>query len=788
MMAPDVNFQQLAGVLRRRKGLILGTAAFGAALAAIGGLVIPPRYAAVAQIEVDSPLPLQTAGQPSPPPADESAVETEEAALSASDQLRRLLDSLWHDPQFQTAVDQRPTGRNAIVEALSRRISALLPKSSYAMLGSVDDLPSRQATAGGAPRGSEAPGLTLDELEHRLLVQQDRGSRVISLRFTAASPIEAAMVVNRAAQLDVERRNEQKRARAGRALTSLEDQIGRVKDELRRDDATLWQYRRVHGLSESDTIETVAQQLPDLNRQLTASESELAGQQARLAHVRELQQRKAGTDALIDALGTPTLLELRSAEAALLQSEAQLAVTIGDENPKMQQVHDQLQEVRAKISREVDAAADDLESRVQILSAQMRPTRERIAAMQAASTDVRLRELERDAADKRQVYLGLLRRQTELRGEQGGLVPDVRVLSLATPPDRPSSPNPILFIFPALIAFGIFGGLMAVAAERLDQGLRGERDVSDALGIPCIGLVPQLRNIDRTRPHHRILEEPFARYTEAIRSVVAALHLTDPRGPKAILISSSVPGEGKTTLAVSVAVYAALLGRRVLLVDLDFRHPAIPRELDAVARDGILDLLVRDRPPEEVVQHIPALQLDYLPACQRPVDPLPLFADARMPRLLNHLRESYDCVVIDSPPLLFVTEARLLAAMVDKVVLAVKWGTTRRDIAQNALTLLRNLGLPDGDDGPIAGAVVTQADMKKHARYRYGDIGESVARYPHYYPKPTQRRWEIGRRLRELLPRELRHLLTRVERRGEHRDGRSPRPPIPPPETQTRET
>jgi polysaccharide biosynthesis transport protein len=781
-MAPDAHFQQLANVLRRRKGLILGMAVFGAALAAIAGLLLPPRYAAMAQIEVETPLPLQTAGQPSPPPADESAVETEEAALSASDQLRRLLDSLSQDPKFQAAVDKRRTGPRTIAKALWRRIDALLPKSLFAMLRSVDDVPSREATPGGANAAGDAP-LTLDRLERGLMVQQDRGSRVISLRFTAASPVEAAMVVNRAAQLYVERRDEQKRARAGRALASLEEQISRVREELRQEDAALWEYRSAHGFSEPDRTETAGQQLADLNRQLTASESELAGRQARLAHVRELQRRKSGTDALVEALGTPTLLELRRAEVALLQSEAQLAATVGNENPKMQQVHDQLQEVRAKIGREADAAADDLESQIQILGAQMRPIRERIAALQAAGADVRLRELERDADDRRQVYLGLLKRQTELRGEQGGLSPDVRVLSLATPPDRPSSPNPIVFIFPALIAFGIFGSLMAVAAERLDQGLRGERDVSDALGIPCIGLVPRLRRIGRTRPHRRLLAEPFAPYAEAIRSIVAALNLTDPHGPKAILISSSVPGEGKTTLAVSVAVYTALLGRRVLLVDLDFRHPAIRRELGAVARGGILDLLLRDRPSEDVVQHIPRLRLDYLPACRHPVDPLPLFADERMPRLLRRLRESYDCVVIDSPPLLFVTEARLLAAMVDKVVLAVKWGSTRWDIAQNALNLLRNASLPQHGHETIAGVVVTQANMKSHARYRYGDLGESIVKHPYYYSKPEKRPLRFARRLRALLRRDLRRL--RGSSAG--RDAGSSRRRITSPEAQTRQ-
>jgi succinoglycan biosynthesis transport protein ExoP len=716
-MTPDLHFQQLADILRRRKGLILAMAALGATLASIGGLLIPPKYTAKAQIEVESPLPLFVAGQVAAPQADESTIQTGEAGLSSSDHLRRVLDSLLQDPDFTATADNMHARSRPGVDDLWRRLSALLSPSVPG--------PAEPTIAGEAT-------LSLHDLERHLTVQQERGSRVISVRFTAASPEAAALVANRTAELYVKGREEEKRARAEHGLTLVGEQISNLKDELQRADEALGKYRTAHGLSGTERIETVDQQLADVNRQLDAAESDLAGRLARLAHVRELRRRAGGTEALVEALGTPTLIELRRQELALLQSEAQLAVTTGEGHPKMQELRGQLEEIRAKIAREVGGAADNLESQVQILGAQMRPLRERIAAVQAAGADVHLRELEREAADRRQVYLGLLQRQTELRGQQGGLAPEVRVLSLAAPPDQPSSPSPILFVFPALIAFAIAGGMLAVAMDRLDQGLRSERDVSDALGLPCIGIVPQLGRMGRTRPHRRLFTEPFAAYTEAIRSLVAALQLADRRSaPKAILIGSSVPREGKTTLAVSVAVYAALLGRRVLLIDLDFRNPAVLRELGGEARGGVLDLLLEDRLSEDVVQRVPGLQLDYLPACRRPVDPLPLFADERMPRLLRQLRESYDCVVIDSPPLLSVTEARLLAAMVDKVVFVVKWGSTRRDDAQNALNLLRNSGLPGNDRVALAGVVVTQADPKKHARYRYyGDIGDSVV--PHH--------------------------------------------------------
>jgi Mrp family chromosome partitioning ATPase len=189
---------------------------------------------------------------------------------------------------------------------------------------------------------------------------------------------------------------------------------------------------------------------------------------------------------------------------------------------------------------------------------------------------------------------------------------------------------------------------------------------------------------------------------------------------KVILISSSVPNEGKTTLAVSCAVYAALIGRRALLVDLDFRHPGVSRELQGQAETGVPDALSIDDRSASAVQHFPGLDLDYLPMHSRQDDPLRQFVSGHVPRLLGKLRDSYDCIIVDSPPLLAVAEARLLAAMADKVLLVVKWGSTRREMARDASNLLRDLGLLGENRSGLVGAVLTQVDLKKYAQYRYG--------------------------------------------------------------------
>jgi len=273
----------------------------------------------------------------------------------------------------------------------------------------------------------------------------------------------------------------------------------------------------------------------------------------------------------------------------------------------------------------------------------------------------------------------------------------------------------------------IGAGLLAILLEQLDGTLRTERDVTDALGISCIGVIPQFtRRPGKLRPHQLIPQDE--RYTEAIRSVVAAaLQLVNPqKSAKTFLVTSSVPGEGKTTLAISFAVYAARIQRRVLLIDLSFRHPSIASALGEPADGGILHVL-QGRPLAELIRAAPGLGFDYLPLSRDSADPVATLASERVPKLLRQLEGSYDCVVIDSAPLLSATEARLLASMVDKVLFAVKWGSTPREVAQNALGLLRRSDLRDA-----VTAVITQVDLKRHARYRYGDFSENLLRVkPH---------------------------------------------------------
>jgi polysaccharide biosynthesis transport protein len=720
-LAPSLPLQELVRLLRRRRGLIAITAMLGTALVCAGALLIPPRYTAKSQIVVE-PHPTGLAGSSAvviAQPEDEGAVLTEVTKISSHDHLQRVLTSLANDPNAPASAAEHRFGQFAIGDGLWQVLRTWLPTSWF--------------------ETNKAQPPMLAAFERRLNIYQERGSHVIAVTFTSTNPTEAATAANRVAELYVKSQGEQKRAYASRVLAWLDERIPELKREVERLESEIQAYQTTHGLSGINRTNVSDQNLAELNRQLTNAQSDLSVRQQRLASLRDQRLRGVGADALIGTPEPPALAELRRRELTLLQLQADIAATLGEKHPKMQQIRSQLQEVRGKISREAEQAVGSLTNDVQIGGEEVRTLQQRVAVAQGASTDPHLQELERDAVSDRRLYESLQQRREELREQRELISPGVAMLSLAPPPQRPSSPDPLLFVPPAFIVSLVCGCFLTIFLERLDGNLRNEHDIQNTLGIPCIGLVPRLRRIGRRRPHQYLMMQPFAPYTEGIRSIVAALGLVEPRpAPKVILISSSMPNEGKTTLAVSIAVYTALLGRRVILVDLDFRHPATMREFTGKAGSVNPGLLPQGHVGSDPIQRFDGLDLDYLQVPRDTADPLTRFASDHMERLLHRLRTIYDCVIIDSAPVLAITETRLLAAMVDKVLFVVKWGATRREIAQNALNLLCSSGNLEHWRSVVAGAVITQVDLRKHARYRYGDIGECLLQYGKSYVAPSR--------------------------------------------------
>lgn len=281
-----------------------------------------------------------------------------------------------------------------------------------------------------------------------------------------------------------------------------------------------------------------------------------------------------------------------------------------------------------------------------------------------------------------QQYETLLRRRQELTMQSLIVEPDVSILAAASPPERPSSLHPLLVVPPAAIAFALLGCVLAVILNRLDRTLHTEAEATEALRVPCAGLVPSI-SPNQSKQLPNILGPPASDYAKVIRSVLVSVLGSgpgDPRPQRIILVSSSIAGEGKTTLAWSLGLYAARLGLRTLLLDAG----------QVVSRRGnesvsLLSSLTLDRPLAEVVEPIHDIGIDYLPAGLSDGNRLRVLTSPKISSLLRQMGEAYDLVVIDGPALVDAPEARLLAGWADQVLFVVRCGTTNRETARATL-------------------------------------------------------------------------------------------------------
>jgi succinoglycan biosynthesis transport protein ExoP len=606
----ELHFNQVVAILRRRSALILAIAGIGTVLATVAGLLVPPKYTAMAQLVIQAPADPAAERTQGVSMMDEN-IDTHVTLLSSRDHLQRVIESLLQDPEFwpssRSSADPEPTA-GASGGAPQSVAPGLPTGSTAAQTTGLGELKRRLDIWLGAfrRRGSSAVP-SLEEFERNTRVIQERRSRVISVGVTSTSPEKAAAIANRIVQLYVDGLIAQKQASATREMARLEERIAEAKNEAEK---------------AGTAVQKAIQQRHGSDQSASSEEREVEGQ------LRELLHRAGGSAQLYDSL----------------------------------------------------------------------------------------------------------RRRKEMRDRQESVAPGVGIHLLAGVPDRPSSHNPILFIFPAFILFAVGGSWLAVVLDQLDRGLRSKQETRDALGISCIGLVPLLPRTHATRPYRHLQTHPFSAYAEAIRSTAAMLGLAagSARSCKVVLITSSVPGEGKTTLAVSLAAYLGTLGWRVLLLDLNFGEGPPLGDFQDAAQGEILDLSLQNRPTALIIRHMAQARFEYLPMASCGLDPLMLFASEQMPRLVSRLRESYDCVIIDGPPVPGSVEARLLPSIVDKLLLVVKWGSTKREVAQNALSLLRDAGCADMDHNNRVIAIVTQVNVKRHARYRYGDVGEFLARRGKY--------------------------------------------------------
>lgn len=730
-----IDIKDLLAILRRRRWVILSTILVLTTLAVLVGLQITPKYTAKALVMIDPRQSkvvdveqvLQGLG------TDASTVETQIKVLKSRDLASRIMDrmGLLRDPEFNPALKREPGELAVAVEGPLAAALALLPREWLIATGLAEE--PLNATADAKPALEREAAV--DRFDKSLKVTQEGRSYVIGLSFTSEDPEKAAKIVNTVAEVYVQDQIDTKRAATSKASGFLGDRLQSLREEVQRAEAAVEAFRKKNQLLSTDGVSLKEKDLSDLSKALISARADLAEKQAKLKLVRELRARGGEElDTVGDVIDSQVIINLRQQEALLNKEESELKTLYGDKHPRMQTLLTEKQNLQNKVQREVDRIAKSLENEVKVLASGVATIEGEINDLKKQTTvdneaSVRLRELERQAQASRQLYESFLERFKETKEQQDIVEADSKVISVATAPDKPSTPGPMLFGAVGFTAATMLGTLLALLLERLDNGLRGAKQVEQLIGLPALGLVPRLERLKRNqKPHNYLLAKPLSAYAESLRAIYTSLQLSDvDHPPRMVLVTSSLPQEGKSTLSLSLACFAANSGQKVLLMDVDLRHPSVHRDLGTKPEAGLIEYMAGEKTLDEVLAYDETSGIWYLPIKRQTANPTDLLGSQRMKQLLAELRERFDFVVLDSAPLLGVTDSKVVARLVDKVLYVVQWEKTSKDTVLNALAHMREA------KASVAGVVLTQVDVKKHAHYGYGDVGQYYGKYQKYY-------------------------------------------------------
>jgi exopolysaccharide transport family protein len=705
-------------VIRRRQSIILACIVVITVVSAAFVFQLTPRYTAEASVILD-PRKTQVVDLQSVLsnlPADTSVVRGEVEVLKSNSLAEAVVKktNLIAVPEFNSRL-QHKSVFEIMMEPIHWALSSV--KSLFTSAPGAPDIDPARAELLAVMRA----------LMGHLDVANDGRSYVLKIRIESEDPKLAAILANAYANAYLDAQLDAKFLAVQRANTWLNDHMADLQAKAETADRAVQQFAAAHNLTGTATTNVTSQQVSELNTQLVLASADLAQKEANLKQVKD-SLSTGGVSAAAQVLSSPLIQTLRVQETELLTHEADLATRYKPEHPAMINIKAQERDLNLKIQDEINRIVHGMEGDVVAARAKVGSLRQSLADLQSApqnDAQVQLHELQREADANRTLYEGFLNRFKQTSAQEDIQQPDARIISDALIPSTPSYPKrtPLIgFAFLGSVMIGVFA---AFGMERLDVGFRTGEQFEKMAQVPVLGLEPALFTGEEA--HDVVVQRPVSSYSESIRSIRTALRYSDvDNPPKVVMVTSSLPDEGKTVFALSLARSAAKSGGKALLIDCDLRRPSIAKQFHVEPKPGLLAFFDDSADKSKLIRIDAESGLHYITTPSGTPNPQDLLGSKHMKALIDVMRDRYDLIVLDTPPLLAVSDALVLSHVTDATIFLVRWAKTPRQVVLGALKSFHTLG------GKMAGVVLSRVDMRKHATYGYGDPGYYYGYYGRY--------------------------------------------------------
>lgn len=570
----------------------------------------------------------------------------------------------------------------------------------------------------------------IDQFLDRLEVKPVRMTRLVEVTFRAHDPVLASDCVNALFDSFVDMNIETKSEATEQATEFLTQQINELKKEINQKEQELQNYgqeKNIIVLSDKET--TILDKLSELNKALTEAQIDRVRKEAYYNEI-----KNASPDYIPEALSNPFIQRLREDYLKLSREYAKMQEQFQPDYPEMQRLKAELESARELLKNETESLVKAAYSEYQAAlkkekSLQELFEKQKEEAFRLNSNAILYNSLKIEIENKKNLLESLLKRQSEtgVSARLKGLrTSNIRIVDRADIPLKPSSPKKFRNLLLALF-LGLFGGVgLAFVLEYLDNSIKSVEDVERYSGLPTLGVIPAFGEEighygyyrayrsgedgqkskqaqgkegkkEKVEPEKIELVTHFAPdsvFAENYRSLRTALLLSGPQSNlRSILFTSALPTEGKTTTISNLAVSLSQMGKKVLLIDADLRRPKQHKIFNLKNHDGLTNYLAMDLEMEKLIKPTIVPSLFLINSGPIPPNPAELLSSEKMSELLKKVREQFDFVLLDAPPLLAVTDAQILGKMVDGLVLVVRAESTPREALMQARELIDLLKL-----------------------------------------------------------------------------------------------
>ena len=710
--AKALDFRELVRIFFRRLPILCGVPFLALLVGMVIFVSLTPRYTGTVAILIDPKTPgsLGPGTDFGAAMVDSAKIASVGAIIQSNAVLERVVKSekLYEDPEF-------------IQPGFLARLLSVVPGFRNADPSADRKDPIATATA---------------HLQMATSVTREDYTYVIKVAVNSSDPVKAAHLAQAVGEAYLNDQLQGKSDAARHASSWLFGRLVEMRKQTIDSEEAVAAIRRAYGLTATgeNGISNIAnQQISDLNAAIGAAEVELSLKQVKVEQARGVRQSNGNIEGLAAVMASGVITGLRAQRSDIIRKLAEMQPLPSQHEvarrPEAIRAEEGLRAIEGQISAEEDRIIANLENDYTASRNNVIALKEQLKKLTGAGGAenpdgvAKLREAQRVANANRQVYDSLLNKFKELEQSQTMLEAEARIIENARAPEQASFPRLKLFLVASLglgLGLGLGGAFVAeyLIFHRLQSTFVTPVQLEQTLGLPMLASVPLLcvddfeRNGDRLDILQYVLANQFSHFAEALRCIRIGLRRTDgAKAAKVIQITSALPGEGKSTLAATLALSSALSGARVVLIDCDFRRPMTSKLFHLEKTGGLIDLLAGRAKWDEIANVYSSLTI--VPVGNGARSSLDLIGSSRMIEVLKFASEQYDLVFLDSPPILPVSDAAVISSIADKTILMIEWNKTDRDLVFQAIDSVHL------SKGAVTGVVLNKVNLTTIRSYGY---------------------------------------------------------------------